>query len=62
MRPYTRRTNKGRTIARDDIHHATADQSRQSAQTCAKAARHGARQEGRQARFEIVRCADKDVS
>ena len=48
MKPYTRNTNKGRTLARDDIHHATADQSRISSKSAAKAARHGARQEAKQ--------------
>jgi len=47
MKPYSRQNNKGRTVSADDIHHRTADQPRDSARKAAKAARHGARQEGR---------------
>lgn len=47
MRPLTPTTKKGRTQARDDIHHRTADQGRPSAIAAAKRGRHGARQEGR---------------
>jgi len=45
MRPYAPQTNKGRTVAGDDIHHRTADQPRAAAKGSAKAARHAARAE-----------------
>lgn len=48
MKPYVPATNLGRKRAVDDIHHATADQPRAAAKKSAKAARHGARQAGRQ--------------
>lgn len=47
MRPYTPDTDKGRTRAGDDIHHRTADLPRGGAVSVAKAARHGARQDGK---------------
>lgn len=47
MKPYTPNTPKGRTIARDDIHHRTADQPRRLAKQSAKAQRHAARQEAK---------------
>lgn len=46
MKPYVPATNLGRTRAGDDIHHRTADQPRAAARKSAKAARHGARQDG----------------
>jgi hypothetical protein len=61
MKPYTPNTDIGRTIGGHDIHHKSADQSREAAKTVAKAARHAARQEGRrQADSECVE-ADDDV-
>jgi hypothetical protein len=48
MKPFTRPDNRGRVIARDDIHHKTADQGRPAAMASAKAARHAARQYGRE--------------
>ena len=48
MRPYAANTNRGRTVARDDIHHRTADQPKSLANLAAKVARHGARQDGAQ--------------
>jgi hypothetical protein len=48
MKPYAPATNLGRKRAVDDIHHATADQPRAAAKKSAKAARHGARQAGKQ--------------
>ena len=47
MKPYVPDTNKGRVVARDDIHHRTADQPRKLAERSAKAARHSARQQAR---------------
>jgi len=47
MKPYAPATNLGRTRAQDDIHHRTADQPREAAVAAAKAARHGARQDGK---------------
>ena len=48
MKPYSPRTNKGRSVAIDDIHHKSSvfrygDRSTASA----KAMRHAARREGR---------------
>lgn len=48
MHPYAPQTNKGRTVAGDDIHHRTADQPRAAAKPSAKAARHAARAEAAQ--------------
>lgn len=45
MRPYTPVTNKGRTMARDDIHHKTEDGGIRKAK--AKIARKAARRQGR---------------
>jgi hypothetical protein len=47
MKPYTPNTRKGRTVARDDIHHGSADVPKESRKPAAKAMRHAARQEGR---------------
>jgi len=47
MKPYAPATNRGRTVAVDDIHHRTADQPRKAAARKAKAARHAARQQGK---------------
>lgn len=47
MHPYTPRTKKGRTVARDDIHHLTADQGRTACRAAAKSMRHAARQDAR---------------
>jgi hypothetical protein len=46
VKPYAPATNLGRTRAGDDIHHRTADQPREAAKKSAKAAKHGARQDG----------------
>jgi hypothetical protein len=43
MRPYAPSTNRGRTIAGDDIHHRTADQPPKARKASAKAQRHAAR-------------------
>jgi len=48
MRPYAPDTSKGRTVARDDIHHKTQDKhGNASRESSAKAMRHAARQESR---------------
>lgn len=47
MRPYTPSTSTGRTKARDDIHHKTADGGRSNRFATAKAQRHAARQEAK---------------
>lgn len=47
MRAYAPDTTKGRIVARDDIHHKTADQPKERAVKAAKAARHAARQDAR---------------
>ena len=47
MRPYTPDTDKGRTRDGDDIQHRTTDLPRRGAVVVAKAARHGARQDGK---------------
>lgn len=47
MKPYTAMSNKARTMARDDIHHRTADCPRSVARAKAKAARKAARREAR---------------
>lgn len=47
MHPYSPRTRKGRIVARDDIHHRTADQGRQACRAAAKCMRHAARQDDR---------------
>ncbi len=53
MKPYSPQSNKGRTVSVDDVHHKTADQSKQAANAAAKSLRKAARQEGaRQARGE----------
>lgn len=44
MKVYSPETNKGRTVAIDDIHHNTADQSRHSAKFDAKRMKSAARQ------------------
>ena len=60
MKPYTPQTDIGRTRGVDDIHHATADQPREAAKKSAKAARHAARQSGKQEIAASVR-DDMDV-
>jgi hypothetical protein len=55
MKPYSPNTNIGRTVAGEDIHHRTADQPRRAAKIAAKAARHAARQEGRNAATSVGR-------
>lgn len=47
MKAYSPQSNKGRTVAGDDVHHKTADQTKQAANTAAKALRHAARQDGK---------------
>lgn len=54
MKPYAPPTNIGRTRAVDDIHHRTADQPRADAKKTAKAARHGARQAGKQEAMAVA--------
>ena len=44
MKPHTSDTNTGRTKARDDIHHKTADGGRTNRAATAKAQRKAARQ------------------
>lgn len=48
MKPYSPATNKGRTVAGDDVHHKTADQSRTAANAAAKSLRKAARQDGKE--------------
>lgn len=47
MKAYSPETNKGRTVAINDIHHSTADQGRKEAKAAAKAMRSQARQDGK---------------
>lgn len=47
MKPYSPNNHKGRVVAEHDVHHKTADQSRNAANAAAKALRHAARQAGR---------------
>jgi len=54
MRPYTPDTNKGRTVARDDIHHETADGGFSHRIARAKTARKAARRDGRQEATEAA--------
>lgn len=44
MKPYSPPTDKGRTVAVDDVYHKTADQPRREAKASAKALRKQARQ------------------
>ena len=61
MKPYSPQSNKGRTVSGDDVHHKTADQSKQAANAAAKSLRKAARQEGaRQARGEYPGKGDCD--
>lgn len=53
MRPYTPETNKGRILARDEIHKRTADGGRRAEK--AKACRKAARREGRAVVDEALR-------
>lgn len=46
MKPYSAPTDKGRTVAGEDMHHRTADQPRKAARASAKAQRKAARQHG----------------
>lgn len=55
MKPYTADTNAGRTKARDDIHHKTADGGRANRAATAKAQRKAVRQNGKK------RTDDRDV-
>ena len=43
MKPYAPSTNKGRTVAADDIHHRTADLPSKARKAAAKAQRKSAR-------------------
>lgn len=47
MKPYTPNTNKGRTMARDDVHHKTRDCPKSEADCRAKSMRKAARREGK---------------
>lgn len=58
MQPLTPTSNAGRTAARDDIHHKTADGGRAHREAQAKACRHAARQEARLAAKEARRAND----
>jgi hypothetical protein len=46
MKAYSPKTNKGRTVAGDDVHHKSADQPKPAANAAAKALKKAARQEG----------------
>lgn len=48
MKPNSPKTNKGRTVGADDVHHKTADQPKTAANAAAKALRKAARQDGKQ--------------
>ncbi|WP_157639866.1 hypothetical protein [Burkholderia ubonensis] len=62
MQPYTRNDNKGRTLARDDIHHRTADLVRAGAKKVAKSARHAARQAAQAGITRALREADDSTT
>lgn len=47
MKPYTPDTSKGRTVAGDDIHHRTADTTKEWRTSRAKRQKHSARQYGK---------------
>lgn len=49
MRPLAPATDKGRTVAGDDVHHKSRDTTPGYADAKAKSMRHAARQEGRRA-------------
>lgn len=57
MKPYSPRTNKGRSVAIDDIHHKTSVY-RDRATASAKAMRHAARREGRMEALMAVQSGD----
>ena len=47
MKVYAPDTGRGRTVAVDDIHHATADQPKSAADSSAKTMRKAARQKAK---------------
>jgi hypothetical protein len=44
MKAYSPSTNKGRTVAIDDVHHKTADQSKKESLAASKSLKHSVRQ------------------